>query len=72
MTTLATLQAQLSAIETARASGVLTVQHGDTSTTFRNLSDMDRIIASLKNQIADAGGTTRRKVRFLYQTCKGL
>ena len=72
MAELATLQAQLAAIQKARNSGVLTVTHGDTSTTFRSLSDMDKIIGSLKDQISAAGNTTRRKVRRIYQTGKGL
>lgn len=72
MADLATLQAQLKAIEKARNSGVLTVTHGDTSSTFRNLSDMDKIIASLKDQIGAIQGTKRRKVRRIYQTGKGL
>jgi hypothetical protein len=69
---LATLQSRLAAIRKAYHTGVLTVTHGDTTTTFRSLQAMKEIIASLEQEIAGKEGRTRRKVRYLYQSGKGL
>jgi hypothetical protein len=72
MTDVTALQTRLDALKKARASGVLTVRHGDTQTTFRSLDEIDRIIASLEAEIASASGTPRRRVRYIYQAGKGL
>ena len=71
MATLTELQTKLTAIKNARYSGVLTVRHGDTSTTFRSISEMDRIISGLEKEIAELSGTKRRRVRYVTQTNKG-
>lgn len=49
-------QAQIDALKVAMASGVLTVRHGDTSTTFRSISEMQKVLAQME---ADLAGTTR-------------
>lgn len=67
-----TLQARLDAISTAFASGVLIVRHGDTSTQFRNLAEMERIIATLTAQINGLSATPAKRVRYIYQSGKGL
>jgi hypothetical protein len=67
--------ARLDALQKAWASGVLTVRHGDTMTTFRTLAEMDSIIAGLKAEIAGAavaGGGKRTRLRYPIQTTKGL
>lgn len=64
--------AQLAALKTARNSGVLTVKHGETQTTYRSLAEIDRIISSLEAQIAADAGTKRSRVRYLHQAGKGL
>jgi hypothetical protein len=51
---------------------VLTVTHGETTTTFRNLKDMMAARAFIKKQIDEAEGTSRRRVRYPYQSGKGL
>ena len=72
MASLATLQARLEALDAAIASGVLTVKHGETLTTFRSMSEMLQARNLLLAQIAAAGGTTKTRVRYLYQSDKGL
>lgn len=71
MTDVAVLEARLAAIVKARDTGALTVKHMDTLTTFRNLDEMERIIASIQGEIAGAT-SPRRRVRYLWQRSKGL
>jgi hypothetical protein len=68
---------RLAALKAAKASGVLTVRHGDTMTTFRSLAEIDRIILSLEAEIASApnganGAPARVRLRYPIQTTKGL
>lgn len=63
MATLTELAARLEAIRAARDSGVLSARHGDTSSTFRTLDEMDRIIASIEAEIA--GRTNPQRVRIV-------
>lgn len=72
MASLATLQARLEALDEAIASGVLTFKHGETLTTFRSMDDMLKARNLLLAQIATAGGVTKTRVRYLYQSDKGL
>lgn len=72
MASLATLQARLEALDAAIVSGVLTVKHGETLTTFRSMKEMLQARDLLLEQIADANGVTRTRVRYAYQSCKGL
>lgn len=72
MASLVTLQARLEALDAAIASGVLIVRHGDTMTTFRSMDDLLKARGLLVAQIAAAGGTTRTRVRYFYQSDKGL
>jgi len=51
---------RLAALKAARDSGVLTVRHGDTSTTFRSLDEIERIIAVLETQVNGRGIRTIR------------
>lgn len=70
--TVETLTARRTAIVKARDSGVLRVKHGDEETTFRSLSEMNRIVANLDQQIAALNGTQKTRVRYAYQSGKGL
>lgn len=66
------LQARLEAIRKARDSGVLIVRHGDESTEFRSLADMNVIINDLQKQIDSGSGTTpRSRVNYITQNDKG-
>lgn len=71
MSDLTDKQAQLAKIQKARSSGVLTVRHENTMTTFRSLEEMDKIIAGLLGDINKLQGTpTVRQYRFVPE--KGL
>lgn len=70
--TIESLNARRAQIVKARDSGVLVIRHGDEQTTFRSLSEMDRIIAGLDQQIGALQGVKRKRVRYAYQSGKGL
>lgn len=55
----------------ARSSGVLVVKHGDTTTTYRSIAELERAISALEGDIAKAEGRRRRKVRTITQRSKG-
>jgi hypothetical protein len=59
-------------LKVARASGVLTVHHGETTTTYRSIDEMDRIIRSLQADVPQPLRTRRQRVSYIYQTRKGL
>lgn len=69
-------EAWLAALLRARASGVLSVRHGDTWTTFRSLPEIDSIIRSLQGDIAagsgGAAGALGTRLRYVRQVTKGL
>jgi len=70
--TVETLTARRTTIIKARDSGVLTVEHGETRTTFRTLAEMNRIIHDLDAQIDALNGTRKKRIRYAYQSGKGL
>lgn len=72
MATLATLQARLDALDGMIASGVLTTKHGETLLTFRSMSELLKARQFIEDQINEANGTTRTRVRYAFQTGKGL
>lgn len=72
MATPETLALRLEAIRKARDSGVLELRHGDESTTFRSLKEMDSIIRQLEDEIAAANGVKKPRVRYITQYCKGF
>lgn len=53
-------QTQADALRVAIASGVLTVRHGDVSTTYRSLDEMKIILADMEEALA--GGRVRRTI----------
>lgn len=65
------LKARLKSTKNARDSGVLSVRHGDTSTQYRSLAEMNSIIADMTAQIAAAEGTTSRGPRYIRQRTRG-
>jgi hypothetical protein len=66
----------LAALQKARATGVLSIRHGDTWTTFRSLPEIDSIIRSLQAGTAGGGGATSAaaapRLRYPRQVTKGL
>lgn len=65
------IQARLDAIRKARDTGALIVRHGDTSTQFRSLAEMDQIIASLQRELDNANGVKRSRINYIEQQSKG-
>lgn len=53
-------QTQIDALKSAMASGVLTVRHGETTTTFRSLAEMQKQLSIME---ADVAGTLTRPRR---------
>lgn len=72
MASLATLQTQLATLDAMIASGVLTTKHGDTLMTFRSMTELLKARQFVEDQINEANGTTRTRVRYAYQSGKGL
>ena len=71
MADLETLTERLELLETAHASGVLVVKHGDTSLTYRSIYELERAINRVKRQINRLNGV-ERKPGYVVQTTKGL
>ncbi len=65
------IQARIDAIRKARDTGVLIVRHGDTSTQFRSLAEMDQIISSLQRELNGVNGTAKSRVNYIEQRTKG-
>lgn len=59
-------ESEISALRKAIASGVLTVRHGETSTTFRSLREMREILAEME-EANNASGYSRRTVAKFYK-----
>lgn len=55
----ATLQAQLTALKSTRSSGVLKTRFGDREVTFRSFAELASAIGALETEIAAAQGTPR-------------
>jgi hypothetical protein len=67
------IQSRITAIRKARDSGVYSVTHSGTTTTFRSLADMNAIIAELEAQLATVNGTPKKaRVSYVQQSTKGL
>lgn len=66
------ITALLASLRKARARGVRTTTHGDTSTTYSSDAEMAAAIADLERLLAIANGTPRRGVNYIYQRDKGL
>ena len=56
MASISELEARLERLKKARASGVLSVRHGDTTTTYRSLDELTRAIGLVEQEIDQAGG----------------
>lgn len=63
-------QAQLDAIESAIASGELTVRFGDRTVTYRSMEELLQARAVIKESLAAASGTARDRFSFA-QASKG-
>lgn len=63
-------ETRLAALKVARDSGVLTVKHGETSTTYRSLSEINSLIRQLEGEVA--GAVVGPRTSYIYQLGKGL
>jgi hypothetical protein len=66
------MQARLDALDEMISSGLLQSRHGDTMLTFRSTTDLLKARQFVQDQIDDLNGTSRPRVRYAYQTGKGL
>jgi hypothetical protein len=55
-------QAQIEGLKKAIASGVLTVRHGETSTTFRSLAEMQETLRMMESENSGLSKAPRRTV----------
>ena len=64
------IRARIAQLQNAIYSGVLTIQHGDTRTTFRSQDDLMAALRNLEAGLAEAEGHVRRR-RGYYVTQSG-
>jgi hypothetical protein len=65
---MATTQAELDALISARNRGVLSVGHGDKRVQYRSLDEMDRLIARMRRELSG----THPKTFGLATTKRGI
>lgn len=61
MASLSDLQTRLDRLRKMRASGVLSLSHGDTRTEFRTMDELTRAIGYVQDEIAAAGGAVQTR-----------
>jgi hypothetical protein len=71
MATLEELQAEKSALESARNSGALRVRHGEKDITYRSVAEINSALSSLNNAIGRLSGKKRTRQVRIY-TDRGL
>lgn len=73
MSELTDKQARLTALIKIRDSGVSGIRSNDDRVEFRSMAEVMQAISSLEAEIANLDGTSssRRRVRYIYQTGKG-
>ena len=65
-------QAQVTALEEAIASGVLSVRQTDgRSVTYQSLSEMRAVLQEMRNEVNAAAGTRRRRTFRTFQQGRG-
>ena len=65
------IQARIDSLQKARDTGVRSIRHGDTSTEWRDLDDLNRIISDLRAQLATVEETPRVRVNYIEQSGRG-
>lgn len=70
--TAAELDERIAQLKAARDSGVLSIRHGDTSTTFRSLDELQSTLRRLEAEKQASEGRRSRRVGYVYQGGKGL
>lgn len=65
-------QQHITALETAIASGTLSVRYGDRQVTYQSLSDMRRLLKQMRSEVAGAAGQRpRSRTMRMYQAGSG-
>lgn len=72
MATAAELTARIEKLKAARASGVLSVRHGDQMTTFRSIAEINAAIAADERELAGMGSGTGTVRTYRFVSDKGL
>lgn len=62
---IAALRAERVALKKAMRSGALIVRHGDKHVEYRTMAEMREALADIDNDIAEAGGTKRKRVFYI-------
>lgn len=65
------LQGWIDALKSARASGALSVRHGDEMVTYRSLAEINSAIAANEQELSNLGGLKTVR-QYRVTTCKGL
>lgn len=65
------INTRLTTLYKMRDSGVLIIRHGDTSTQFRSMDELERVIRQLERQLNTAQGRVRSRVSYIRQSRKG-
>ena len=66
----ATVEAEIASLRTAIARGIVRVRHGDTETTYANISDMRLALKDLLAELNSLSDTPIKQYRF--KTSRGL
>ena len=66
------LETKITSLQNAIDSGVLTVRHGETSTTYKSTAEMMKALSEMQRRLAGLNGTTRQRVYYPWQSSKGL
>ncbi|TIV09034.1 MAG: hypothetical protein E5V74_07745 [Mesorhizobium sp.] len=72
MTDSSEINTRLENLKKVRDTGVQTVKHGEALSTFRPLSEIEKIVGTLEQEKAAADGKSRKRVRLMFQSSKGL
>lgn len=70
--TVQSVQARIDALKKARDSGVLTIRHGDESTTFRSTDEIMKAITAATADLAALQGLPARVTSYRFVSRKGL
>lgn len=65
------IEAKIVILQNAIDSGVLSVRHGETSTTYKTTKEMENALVKLKRRLGALDGL-RSRVRYPWQRSKGL
>lgn len=57
-------QSQIDALKAALASGVLTVRHGETMTTYRSFDEMRALLAMMEDEVLPSTRPRRTVAKF--------